>query len=47
MRRFLQLLIENQQVPMKDQEHVFKKIFLEWKGSLEQIDDVMVMGIQI
>ena len=47
MMRFKELLLDNQQVPMKDREQILEKTFLDWKGNLEHIDDVMVIGIQI
>lgn len=33
--------------PIKEQERLLLKNFLDWKGSLEQIDDVLVIGFRI
>ncbi len=35
------------QKPIKEQEQLFLKSFLDWKGSLEQVDDVLVIGFKI
>ncbi len=34
-------------LPLKEQERILDESFLEWKGSLEQVDDVTVVGIRI
>jgi serine phosphatase RsbU (regulator of sigma subunit) len=44
---FKQLVLSIQHLPMKDQCETFKKILNDWKGNLEQIDDVLVIGIKI
>jgi serine phosphatase RsbU (regulator of sigma subunit) len=36
-----------QNEPMDKQEAVLAKVFSEWKGSLEQVDDVLVIGIKV
>jgi ligand-binding sensor domain-containing protein/serine phosphatase RsbU (regulator of sigma subunit) len=33
--------------PVKDQERLLHKAFSDWKGNLEQIDDVLVIGFRI
>jgi ligand-binding sensor domain-containing protein/serine phosphatase RsbU (regulator of sigma subunit) len=35
------------QKPVKEQEKLLLKNFLDWKGELEQIDDVLVIGFRI
>ncbi|MEJ6584011.1 MAG: hypothetical protein QNL61_11130 [Crocinitomicaceae bacterium] len=32
---------------MPDQRILVEKLFIDWKGDLEQIDDVCVMGIKM
>jgi hypothetical protein len=32
---------------MADQKNYLEKFFNEWKGSLEQVDDVLVIGIRL
>ncbi len=44
---FKRLLLENINKPMKKQKEILNKTFEEWKGELEQIDDVLVLGIKI
>jgi serine phosphatase RsbU (regulator of sigma subunit) len=34
-------------VPMNEQKLVLEKIFMEWKGHNEQVDDVCVIGIRV
>jgi len=41
------LIIKQKHFPMKEQKELLKKQFLEWKGSLEQVDDVCVFGIRV
>ncbi|MBL7934155.1 MAG: SpoIIE family protein phosphatase [Bacteroidia bacterium] len=41
-----ELIREVHRSPMKAQKEVFKTAFKEWKGRLEQTDDVLVMGIR-
>ncbi len=42
-----QVLLSNQHYPMKEQETIFLSYFNEWKGPLEQLDDVLVIGIRV
>ncbi len=44
---FKRLLLENANKPMKEQKEILEKIFTEWKGNNEQVDDVTVVGIKI
>ncbi len=51
-RKFLkkqmqQMFLSVQEKSMKEQEVVFYKTFESWKGSLEQVDDVLVFGIRV
>lgn len=41
------LLIENSNNDLKSLHHTLQSSFSQWKGDLEQIDDVCVMGIRI
>jgi serine phosphatase RsbU (regulator of sigma subunit) len=45
--RFRKLLTNIHTLPMDKQKDILEKKFDEWKGSLNQIDDVLVIGIQI
>lgn len=44
---YQQLLIKNSEKPMKEQKDELIKAVNEWKGVLDQIDDIMVMGIRL
>jgi len=40
-------LLAHHQLPMDEQKKVLGEIFENWKGNLEQVDDVLVIGIKI
>jgi serine phosphatase RsbU (regulator of sigma subunit) len=42
-----QLIMENGQLTMEEQKSEMEKNFEAWKGNLEQVDDVLVIGIRI
>ncbi len=42
-----ELLIANAHRSMKEQKELLDKTFTEWVGSLEQVDDVTIMGVRI
>ncbi|MEX2484699.1 MAG: SpoIIE family protein phosphatase [Brumimicrobium sp.] len=44
---FKDLLIEIADLPMKEQKEILVTTFNEWKGDLDQIDDVCVFGVRI
>jgi transcriptional regulator with GAF, ATPase, and Fis domain len=46
-KNFKQLVLDISGKPLKDQRNVLDERFEAWKGSLEQIDDVCVIGIKI
>jgi len=41
------ILISNKNLSIEHQSEFLKKSFIDWKGNLEQIDDVLVTGIKI
>ena len=38
---------EAQKIPVKEQKKYLHQRFTEWKGDLEQVDDVMIIGIEL
>ncbi|MES2591988.1 MAG: SpoIIE family protein phosphatase [Bacteroidota bacterium] len=45
--KFKELLLEIQHESMKKQQEILKNRFEEWRGSLEQVDDILVIGIKV
>jgi serine phosphatase RsbU (regulator of sigma subunit) len=41
-----QLLLDNCHESLKEQKNHLDTIFVEWKGNLEQVDDVTIVGIK-
>jgi len=46
-RRFRHLLLALHQLPMDRQVEFLKRSIMDWKGDLDQVDDILVMGIHI
>ncbi len=44
---FKEILLSIQKEPMLKQEEILEQKFVEWKGGLDQIDDVLIIGIRI
>ena len=44
---FRKLLLENCDLDMNDQKDLIEETIIKWRGELEQIDDICVMGIQL
>ena len=44
---FRELLLEIHRSPMGDQKEILWNKFIEWKGEIEQIDDVLVLGMKL
>jgi serine phosphatase RsbU (regulator of sigma subunit) len=42
-----QLLVEIHALPMEEQKAILDKRFEDWRGSLEQVDDVTVIGVRV
>jgi serine phosphatase RsbU (regulator of sigma subunit) len=41
------LILENNQLPLIKQKELLKKTFNDWKGNLEQLDDVCIIGVKV
>jgi len=46
-KKFQDLLIEIQDNSMPEQKHILNYHFEQWKGTLEQVDDILVIGIRV
>jgi serine phosphatase RsbU (regulator of sigma subunit) len=46
-RRFRHLLLALHQLPMERQVEFLQRSIMDWKGELDQVDDILVMGIRI
>ena len=46
-KRLLNLLLEISNSPMEKQKKELLKVFYSWKGDLEQIDDVSIVGVTV
>jgi serine phosphatase RsbU (regulator of sigma subunit) len=46
-KAFRELLLRLKGLPMEEQKKIIDSVFEEWKGDLEQIDDVCVIGVKI
>jgi serine phosphatase RsbU (regulator of sigma subunit) len=44
---FRQMLRDNAGLPMKKQKDIVETTFLEWRGDNDQVDDVVVLGLEI
>jgi serine phosphatase RsbU (regulator of sigma subunit)/uncharacterized protein HemY len=47
LKNLKQLFIANAHLPMQEQKIVYYSALQKWKGNLEQVDDVCVIGIKI
>jgi serine phosphatase RsbU (regulator of sigma subunit) len=46
-RQLKELLLTLQKESIKSQEEILSRRFNEWKGNLEQVDDVLMIGISV
>jgi len=46
-KRFKNLLIEMDDVEIRSQKEKFSKVFEDWRQGEEQVDDILIIGIQI
>jgi len=46
-KRLKEILVANYSLSMKEQEHSLERNLNEWKGNIEQVDDVLVIGVKI
>jgi serine phosphatase RsbU (regulator of sigma subunit) len=46
-RQLEEILLQNCELSMEEQKITLEKRFNEWRGSLEQVDDVCIIGIRL
>jgi serine phosphatase RsbU (regulator of sigma subunit) len=46
-KQFEKLLLSVQHLPMKEQQNILEITINRWKDKLEQVDDILVIGIKI
>jgi serine phosphatase RsbU (regulator of sigma subunit) len=46
-KQFQQLLVANHKLPMQDQKNILETTLNEWRGNLEQVDDILVVGVRV
>ena len=47
LKSLKQLLLSVQEQPLEEQKIIIEKMFEDWKGDLEQIDDVCIIGVRV
>jgi serine phosphatase RsbU (regulator of sigma subunit) len=47
LKRLQEIVLENYTKPMDKQKQILDKLFIDWQGDQEQIDDVLVIGVRI
>jgi len=45
--RLKRLIEQVSKLPMSEQKEVVSKFFFDWKGSLDQVDDILLMGVRV
>ena len=46
-KKYKNLLLSMSKMPMVEQEKYLRQVFNEWKGKVEQTDDILIIGIEI
>ncbi len=46
-KQFSDVLIVNNKLTQNEQKGILDKVFVDWKGDLDQVDDVCIIGIRI
>ena len=46
-KRFKELLLAIYDKPMHIQEQLLKDTFIEWRGDIEQLDDIIIVGVKV
>ncbi len=46
-KKFKQLLVSMQQLSMEKQKDILDKNITDWRGELDQVDDIMILGLRV
>ena len=46
-RKFKDILLSINTLPMKEQETYLSSFFEQWKSKLDQVDDILVIGVRL
>jgi len=46
-KQFKDLILEIYQKPMAEQSEILEKTLIEWRGEIEQVDDIIIIGVRI
>ncbi len=46
-KKFKEILISASEKPMKNQKEILENTLTEWQGDYEQVDDILIMGVNI
>ena len=46
-KRFKEILLSIQHLSMPEQEKYLEKFITDWRGNMEQTDDVLVIGVRV
>lgn len=46
-KQLQELLLSHHQLPMREQKELLARTYEEWRGQLEQVDDILVIGIRV
>ncbi|MBN2745219.1 MAG: SpoIIE family protein phosphatase [Bacteroidales bacterium] len=46
-KQFKDLIMEIYQKPMEEQSQILEKTLIEWRGEIEQVDDIIIIGVRI
>jgi serine phosphatase RsbU (regulator of sigma subunit) len=47
VKHFHELLLKLHKLPMHEQQTIITQTFNQWKGNLQQVDDVLVLGLKV
>ena len=46
-KRLREILASMAHLPMHEQKDQLEKLFIDWKGNNEQVDDVCLIGVRV